>query len=315
MKARSPRLKLSKFLSDNLGRYKWVGNWPAVFVKLAWDEPAPLRNPVKQRVYSAEAQPDGSIKFHEEEIEVPADALPVWVENIYERLWEEILPLKQGMSWEYYCAAMAGYAWAACQHEGNGRLRACAVAFEADMAALSMSKGRTSGKAEAELGMVSMLKQVRDKLGRNVMEPGFAYGVECRQREKEWTPSTKTQTCQIYKALVKNWRHVQMLTRRRATIRELGEYVATCAVMGDGMTLAQRFNKRAFAAVTVAEELREARARNLAKLGLKFNKPISVQCCQGEQEGAWKAYFKLFEKICSSLNMPRRPRGRPRGNS
>lgn len=329
MKTRAPRRKLSKLLSDSLGRYKWVGMWPSVPLPLGPldcpDAPAPVWLDANGR--RVDLRPPRVVNLGGQVFrDVPTpDVPPAWMERIHERLWEEILPLKKGMSWDYYRAAMAGYAWASCQHEGKGRREA------ANAAALALLGSWGAGKEAVEtpedvvkalephrrMALASALQQVGDELGRNnAMVPGFAYGVACRQREKRWTPSATNTTWQIYKAMLLNWRHIQMLTRRKATIRELGEYVATRAVMSDGVTLAQRLNKRTFAAEELAEELKKVRVRKLLARGAKPGKTTSVQCCQRQQDhDAKEAYFKLFEKICGSLNMPHRGRGRPRGNS
>jgi hypothetical protein len=239
------------------------------------------------------------------------------VGRVHERVWEDFLPIKKGMTFEAYYAAMFGYCYSSISRE----LACC----EQVLRGLPRKSKDRLVYDELARNYRPTLEYLRDRIapdlagatlqGAAAYLKGFAYGIECQQREDGFKPSTLYRTRSIYKTLVSNWEEIQGLASREATIRELGEYVARHAVMGDGTTLAQRFSNRTFAAEELAKEIAELRARKLAKLGARTGKTASVQCCQGEQGGAWVAYLKQFEKICGSVNMPRRARGAPRRNS
>jgi hypothetical protein len=125
--------------------------------------------------------------------------------------------------------------------------------------------------------MAQMLHVAAGEIDKTAMEPGFAYGIECRQREGAWPPPEQlVTTWQIFKALILNWRHVKALTDRKATAKEIGAYIAGFIVKPDGLTLAKYFAKH-------------------------------------KQSGATEAqYHKLFQKLCGKVGIPLPHRGAPR---
>jgi hypothetical protein len=248
-------------------------------VKLAWDEPAPLRNPLKQRIHSAVAQPDGSIKFRELEVEVPADAPPLWVENIYERLFEKVLPPKQrtteAQTVEFYDAAIFGYAYAALSRERASRLEACKTLppdSEDKMVHEELVKHYTPTLEFIRRRIDEVLAGWELPESANYLE-GFAYGITCQQREAGWMPSATTETLQAYKALVQNQDNVKTLIRQHKTSKEIGEYIAERAILADGKT--------------------------------------SLARCMGKNEDAWTTYLSNFLKLCARIELPLPPPGCP----
>ncbi len=243
-------------------------------------EPDLRRAPLKQRVWTAEAQPDGTIKRSEVEVEVPPNAPPEWVEKIYERLFEKILPPKKGMSVEFYDAAIYGYALSAIQRERTARLEAC------------KSLPPKSEQRQVHEELARTYEPTLDACRRRVTEvladwklpeaadylKGFAYGIERQHREEGWIPAAATETLLIYKTLLRQRRTVENLIRQNATARQIGELITQHATKSGGMTYAEYFQKHP------NSEHRET-------------------------------FLKTAQKIFERLGIPLPPRGRPRRNS
>jgi hypothetical protein len=248
VKIKRKRVKLCEILAGLHGRYKWVGIWPAIPVRLALDEPAPLRNPVKQKIYSAEPQPDGSIKFRELEVEVPADAPPVWVENIYERLFEKILPPKQrtteALTVEFYDAAIFGYAYAALSRERASRLEACKTLPPDSRDRVvhgELVKHYTPTLEACRRRLDEVLAGWKLPEAANYLE-GFAYGIKCQHREEGWMPSATTETLQIYEALVQHQHHLEAFILQNKHADEVADFLAG-KIVRSGISLAESFAK------------------------------------------------------------------------
>ena len=174
------------------------------------------------------------------------DALPAWVEKIYERLFEKILPPKKGMSVEFYDAAIFGFAYSAIQRERTARLEACkslppeseqrqvheelARIYEPTLNACRCRATEVLANWKWLEGLVDYLK-------------GFAYGIECQGREDGWIPAVATETLLIYKTLLRQRRAVEILIRQNATAREIGELITQHATKSGGMTYAEYFQK------------------------------------------------------------------------
>lgn len=280
MKIKRKRVKLSEILAGLHGRYKWVGTWPAIPAKLRWDEPTLSREAVKAPPCEvAEAQPDGSIKRYTFQSEIPPDAPPVWIENIYERLFEKILPPKQRatetLTVEFYDAAIFGYAYAVLSRERAARRKACKT----------LPPDSTDRLVHEELvkHYTPTLEVIRRRIDEvlagwelpesaNYLE-GFAYGIACQQREAGCTPSATTETLQTYKALVQNQDNVGNLIRQHKTSKQIGEYIAERAILADGKT--------------------------------------SLARCMGKNEDAWTTYLSNFQKLCARIELPLPPPGCP----
>lgn len=267
-------LTLAKFLTRHGVRYKWVGAWPAIPVKLApleFDKRVWRDAPPNLVVHNLA---DGtSIKM------LPPDVLPVWVESIYECLFEKILPLKKDITIEFYDAAIFGYAYAAISREAAWRkeARKSLLPESEDAQVHEELLKHCNPTLEACRNRITevladwKLQEAADYLN------GFAYGIKCQHREEGWTPSATTQTLQIYKALVRNRRYVQNLVRLGKTAKEIGEYIAQRATLYDGKTT------------------------------------HSCLFCRTE-EGKTK-YLKSFQKLCERVGLPLPSPGRPPINS
>jgi hypothetical protein len=270
-------------------RYKWEGTWPAIPVVLSANAPAPRREPVKTPPCEiCEGQPDGSIKRFTLQSEIPPDAPPMWVEKIYENLFEKILPLEKRMSLEFYDAAIFGYAYSDLKRELAAKLAAWQK--------LSDQPGKEKDEKENERKVYEWLRQqsepTLDSIRRRMdsvladwkLEEapdylrGFAYGIERQQREEGWTPSAATVTLLIYKTLLRHRDTVDNLIRQNATAREIGELITKHATKSGGMTYAEYFQKHA-------------------------------------NSGTKETFLKNAQKVFERLGLPLPPRGRPRRNS
>jgi hypothetical protein len=246
-------------------------------------------------------------KFSQETVEVPPDVPPLWVEKIYERIFDKVLPLTKKMSIDFLDAAIFGYGYSSISRELVWRASSAPGTDERKVyeeyrkhyeLALDVCRSRV-----AEVLADWKLPEAADYL------KGFAYGIECQHREEGWTPSATTETLQIYKTLVRHQEPVESMTRRNATAKEIGDYVANFAVKSDGMTYARYF-----------EECKKAERKKAAG---QFPATASLQAQIGQirrdtnaEDGAVKAKFlKFFEKICERVGIPLPPPGRPRRNS
>jgi hypothetical protein len=278
MKSKPRRSKLSEFLAKNGVAYKWQGTWPAIPVALGAFEAPPRKTPTRVRLFTSHIEKGGGpIKHSELVVEVPPDAPPVWIENIYERLFEKILPLKKCMSLPFYDAAIYGYAYSAIDRERTERLKMC-NALEAksekrlEHETLAMIYGQTLDVCRGRVAEVLAgweLSEAADYL------KGFVYGIDCQHREESWTPSTKTETFRIYKALLKQQLHIKSLIQKNATAREIGEYIAEHVMISKEMTYADYFRKNP---------------------NLEYK----------------EIYLKNFQIYCERLRLPLPPQGRPR---
>jgi hypothetical protein len=283
VKNKRKRTKLSEILAGLHGHYEWVGTWPAIPVALPVNAPAPRREPVKTPpVFCAEAQPDGSIKRFTLQFEEPPDLPPQWVENIYERLFERILPPKQrtteALTVEFYDAAIFGYAYAATSRERATRLKACKT--------LPPDSEERMMHEEVVTHCTPALEAIRHRIDEvlagwklpeaaNYLE-GFAYGIKCQHREEGWTPSADTETLQNCKALVRHQEAVQNLVSQKKIAKEIGQFVADRALLPDGKT--------------------------------------SLARCMGNNEDAWADYLRNFQKTCERIGLPLPSPGRPLAN-
>jgi hypothetical protein len=227
--------KIAVLLAEaGIHRCAWRGLWPAIPVPLRHDEfdERALRDAPSRPVFNLE---DGTSTLI-----APPVVRPAWVERIQEWLLQEILPIKKGMTWGCYKAALAGYAFAGCEHEAQGRMKAAGgLVFQESDASESDKEERIA----AHVATAVELRECRGRLSKEAMKKGFAYGVKCRQREKAWTPSAEIQSAQIYKAILLNWRHVHQLTSQKATAKEIGLYIAQRARMSSGKTYAEHFKR------------------------------------------------------------------------
>jgi hypothetical protein len=291
--------RLAEFLAQHGVRYKWVGTWPAIPVKLGpleFDERA-LRDAPPSVVYLA----DGTSLTMP-----PPDVLPAWVERIYERLFEKILPPKKDMTIDFYDAAIFGYAYAAISRELAWRKEACKTLppesrdrlVHEELAkhypqGLDVCRGRV---AEVLAGW--KLPEAADYL------KGFAYGIECQHREEGWTPSATTETLQIYKALLQHQYHVKWLIQQKATAEEIGKYIAERTIRQRGMTYAQFF---------------ETHPPTRDSVKLPSGELVSASTKEGRQRAARLSakgkFLRFFEKIFERVGIPLQPPGRPRRNS
>ncbi len=299
------RVKLAEILAKLHGRYKWTGTWPAIPVKLQWDEPTPLREPIKQRIQTAEAQPDGSIQWRGVEVEVPADAPSVWIENIYERLFEKILPPKQrateALTVEFYDAAIFGYAYAALSRERALRLKACKT----------LPPDSTDRLVHEELvkHYTPTLEAIRRRIDEvlagwelpeaaNYLE-GFADGIACQQREAGWTPSTTTQTLQIYKALVQYQHQFEAFILQDKHADEIADFLAG-KIVRSGINLAESFAKHPNQADSVR---------------LPSGEVVSTRTAEGRRAAQKKSARGKFRKyvatVLNDIKFPLPPPGRP----
>jgi hypothetical protein len=266
-----------------------VGHWPAIPRAIRSHEPPPLREPVKQKLYSVVAQPDGSIKREEQIVEIPADVPPIWIENIYHRLFEKILPVKKNMSLYFYDAAIYGYSYAATSQVLDGRKQKYK----------NLPQESHDRKWHEELAKNDNLlletcrNRLKDVLSNwDLLEAvdylnGFAYGIKCQQRESGWSVSAITETLQIYKAILNCQPQMQSLIRQNKSSTEIAEYIADRATLNDGKTThAQRYLNR------------------------KDDSPLSIK----RQMDAKSKYLKTFQKICERIDLPLPPPGRPKAN-
>jgi hypothetical protein len=219
---------------------------------------------------------DVPFRFTEITMDVPPDAPPAWVAKIRERIFEIVLPLKKSMSLEFYDAAIFGYYFSASSRELAGRLA------ESE----NMPRGDDKKRhEEVAIELVRLCKPTfklcREKKAETVVTfKGFEYGIKCQRREASWTYSTRhskaakltTETAQVYEALLRNWHHVDDLTHRHATSREIGAFIAGQITISNGMSFADYFAKN----------------------------PDTKE-----------VFLKTFQTICARLGIPLPPRGRP----
>lgn len=218
----------------------------------------------------------------------------MWMEKIYENLFEKILPLKKGVSLEFYDAAIFGYAYSAIRRERTERLEACeSLPPESEQRQVHEELARIYEPTlnACRCRMTEVLADWKLPEAADYLK-GFAYGIECQHREEGWTPSAMTETLQIYKALLRQRFAVENLTRQNATASEIGELIAKYAVMSGGMTYAQYFE--------TCEKVAQDR-------------PVVGPGDEKDKEK--KKFLKFFEKICERIGLPLPQRGRPRRNS
>ena len=247
MKAKSskrhPPITLSELLAGHGIRHNWEGVWLAIPRALRTGEPDPRRVPLQQTVWVGEAQADGSTKCFEVKVKVPPDAPPEWVDTLCARIFEIVLPLKRGMSLEFYDAAILGYAFSAMSRELAERPKA---------------DGKKVTRVLAD-AYKSSLEFCQQKAAESpIAAKGFAYGVECQRREPAWLPSTHaskaakltTETAKIYEALLRHWRIVASRIEQKQTARQLGEYIAEKVTFSKGMVLADYLRRNPDAKAT-----------------------------------------------------------------
>lgn len=279
MKAKTTSSKLADFLAKHGVRYKWEGTWPAIPVKLGvmeFDERKWRDNPPNLVV--EELAGGTFIKMP------PPDVTPAWVENIFERLCEKILPPKKGMTLEFYDAAIYGYAYSSLQRERTARLKACkSLPAESDKRKENEALAKfhepdldSCRQRVAEVLAGWTLKEAADYL------EGFAYGIKCQLREESWTPSAKTETLQIHKALLREQYAVETMIRRGSTAKEIGEHIAKHARMSGGVSFAEYF---------------EASKKGSMELFQKTTQDAEVN------SGKIK-FQRFFEKICERVELP-----------
>jgi hypothetical protein len=269
MNVKTASSKLAKFFARHGVRYKWDGSWPAIPVRLGvmeFDERVWRNNPPNLDVEIA----GGTI------IKMPPpDVTPAWVEKIYELLFEKILRLKNGMTLEFFEAAIYGYAYSSIQRARTAQLEAC------------KRLPPESAQRQVHEELAKIYKPTLDVCRQRITEvlagwtlnetadylAGFAYGMKCQLREESWMPSADTETLQICKALVKNQSHIKTLVREGKTSKEIAGYISKHATLNDGK---------------ITHDLR---------------------FCQTE-EGKAK-YLKSFQKLCERIGLPLPSPGRP----
>jgi hypothetical protein len=306
VKIKRKRVKLSKILAGLHGRYKWVGAWPAIPVKLRWDELAPRREPtVTPPVEVGQGQPDGSIKRFTLQFPIPPDAPPAWVENIYERLFEKILPPKQrateALTVEFYDAAIFGYAYAALSRERASRLKACKT--------LPPDSPDRLVHEELVKHYTPTLEVIRRRIDEvlagwelpeaaNYLE-GFAYGIACQQREAGWTPSATTETLQIYKALVQHQHQLAPFIHQNKHADEIADFLAE-KIVRSGISLAESFANHPY---------KDDRVK------LPSGDVVSTLTAEGRRAAEKKSLRGKFRKhvatVLNEINFPLPPPGRP----
>ncbi len=208
----------------------------------------------------------------------------MWVEKIYENLFEKILPLKKGMSLEFYDAAIFGYAFSSLKRELASKL----IAWKKLPEQTDKEKDKKENEREVYEWLRQQYEPTLDSIRRRMDSVladwklaevadylgGFAYGVECQQREEGWTPSANTETLQIYKAMLRHQSAMENFIKQRKTARGIAEYIAEKAtVQGGATTHAKRY------------------------------------FWTNRDKDGKEIYLKTFGKICERIHFPLPPRG------
>jgi hypothetical protein len=301
VKIKRKRLKLCEILAGLDGRYKWVGNWPAIPVKFGPLDSPPRRAPTKVKLFVSNAPQEWVEKI----VEVPADAPPVWVENIYERLFEKILPPKQrateALTVEFYDAAIFGYAYAARSRERASRSAACKR--------LPPDSPDRLVHEELVKHYAPTLEAIRRRIDEvlagwklpesaNYLE-GFAYGIARQQLEEGWTPSAKTETLQMYKALVQHQHHLEAFILQNKHADEVADFLAG-KIIRSGINLAESFAKHPNKADSV---------------NLPSGEVVSTRTAEGRRAAEKKSARGKFQKhvasVLNEIKFPLPPPGRP----
>jgi hypothetical protein len=275
---------------------------------------------LRQTVRVGEAQLDGTTKIMEVTIEAPPDAPPPWAERVCEYVFDQIFSLNMRMTIEFLDAAIFGYAYAAISRERAWRMDECrTLPPELNHGLVHQQFANDCKKAKAARrirlaheqiadGYQETLESCRSRLtevlagwklpdAAEYLE-GFAYGIKRQDREAGWTPSTRTTTMQVCKALLVHRAEIEELVSRKATARKIGQYVGTVAVInGKGMTLAESFQPS------------QVYLARLEEVSRKTGKQAP------ESADTEAQYHKLFQGICANFGIPLPQRGRPRRNS
>lgn len=132
---------------------------------------------------------------------------------------------------------------------------------------------------------------------------GLAYGMEKRNCEaKTGQPAAVTEALPIYEALWFHQGEIGLLINRKATAREIADFLAQKLHTGS-MTYAQRFE----------------RWKPPTHVRLKSGDLISTSCKEGrriaERHSARTKFLKVVEKTCERLGIPLPKRGQPRKKS
>ena len=300
-------------LWDNLRkrgvRWRWVGTWPAIPDWLDPAEPTPRRVPqiVGVQVWSGK-------DWKAAPIEVQPDAPPQWVDRIHERFFEKVLWLKSSKpkSIDFVGAAIYGFVSAASSVPRVATLYEDLPPPEDEVQArrrkLRLQEAEEEDRRNRETTVANWERKLAEVKANGKPEQvadclkGFDYGIK-RQQDHESHPRSDFQvTAQIYKALVKNYVEVELLIYRKATAREIGEFVAARAIRTNELTHAEYFAK--FPAEAIGDSVELPSGEVVSTLTREGRKRAERLCAEGQ-------FLKLVEKICGYVGIPLPGRGRP----
>jgi hypothetical protein len=301
---------LSAFLAGHGVRYRWVGFWPAIPVKLGQHDPDLRREPTKVRMVV------NNVEYFQE---VPPDAPPVWVDRIHERFFEKVLWFKNNKSLksiEFLDAAIYGFLHAAASVARVGKIYETLPSTENT----AQARCRTMHRKETEDAERQNQELVRGMCERRLADVklkwppdeaaaylrGFDYGAKCQRWEEAKPRRLSIEKVQIYQAMALNFREVESLVRQGAAARVIGERIANRIVLASGMTKAQFFEK--FPAKKKGEVLTY---RNGGQ-SIEQHVFTKLDLCIAARHSAKGKFLRLFEKVCQEIELKLRPRGRPK---
>jgi hypothetical protein len=312
MKTTPPMRGLSEFIHQHGVRYKWVGSWPAIPVKLGPHDPDPSRVPAKVLM----------LVNNVEHFQIlPPDAPPEWVDRIHERFFEKLLWFKNSnalKSIEFLDAAIYGFLYAASSVKRVGKLYENLPPTKGETPAERDLRRETRREQSEEdeqknqeliRGMCeSRLAEVRatwTPVEAAAYQKGFDYGAKCQRREEENPRPPFMAKVQIYQAMALNFREVDSLVQQGAAARMIGERIANRIVLANGMTKAQHFEK--FPPKKKGEILTYWNGKKSVQQHIFTKSDLRI----AERHSAKGKFLRLFEKICREVGIRLPKPGRP----
>ena len=128
---------------------------------------------------------------------------------------------------------------------------------------------------------------------------GFAYGITRQQREAGWTPSTTTETLQIYKTLVQHQPQLASFIHQNKHADDIADFLAG-RISRSGINLAESFAKH------------ENKAHSVK---LPSGEVVSTSTAEGRRAAEEKSrrgrFRKHVAKVLNEIKFPLPPPGHP----